>query len=193
MNLLDERMPDKVNAHFVFSIKCLFKGEDNQHPVHVATDELNPFLTPGPELGRDIIDDLEASTLESLCKSEIEVWKVDEDDEVGLSLDCQLYQASEHSNESRECEDNFSESRHRDCFGRVVGLEAERPHCRAPYAIGFMAPSFVEFFNQLRAVEVSRSFACNHHDAERTLLFAHNVRPITSRKPASPIAMAGVG
>ena len=78
-----EGMADEFGFDAALAIELLFEGEDDEHAVDVALDELDAVLLPGPELRADEEDDGNAEAVEFLGELEVDVGEVDEDGDGG--------------------------------------------------------------------------------------------------------------
>ncbi len=76
---VEEGMAGIGDGNPVLPVKGLFKGKDDEHVVHKATDSSDPSLSPGPELGTYVIVDPHPAGLEGPGQEKVEVGKVDKD------------------------------------------------------------------------------------------------------------------
>src|SRR5690348_12106223 len=76
-------MTDEFGLHAAVAIEEFFKGEDDEHPVHVSLHITDAVLLPGPELRRDEVEDGDSGGTEMLGERKVHVGEVDEDGEVG--------------------------------------------------------------------------------------------------------------
>ena len=80
---LDERVADERDGHARLAVERLLEREDHEHAVDGLPDLLEPAAPPGPDLGRDVVDDRDSAPLQLAREAQIEVGVVDEDGEVG--------------------------------------------------------------------------------------------------------------
>ena len=79
-------MSDKGDVHPGIPVEFFLEGEDDGHPIHGFPDRLDPALPPGPHLGTDIVENLDAVLPGGAGEREVEIRVIDQDDEVGLLL-----------------------------------------------------------------------------------------------------------
>src|SRR4030095_1948125 len=79
-------MPDETHADPFFFIERNFEWKDDRHPIDGAGNPANPPASPSPHLRADII---KYRHLQLLCQSrqaEVELGKINQDEEIGPLL-----------------------------------------------------------------------------------------------------------
>ena len=62
-------MPDKIHPDVAPGVKILLKAEQDQHFVHIFLDLFDAVGFPCPDLGTDIIDDLDIALFDFFGQS----------------------------------------------------------------------------------------------------------------------------
>ena len=107
--LLDERMSDVGHRHVVRFVELFLEREDDEHPVDVLRDVPHSPPPPGPELRRDVVDDVQPQLLAALGQAQVELGIVDEEDDVRTFaldlLDDLIEDAPEHRQMAEDVEE----------------------------------------------------------------------------------------
>ena len=75
-------MTDPLDIDACCLIEGNFKGEEDDHFLHPLGDQLDSLRPPGPHLGTDIVEDRNPFPMGNLGQTEIEIGKVDQDDQI---------------------------------------------------------------------------------------------------------------
>ena len=79
---IHERVPQELHVDPGLSIDVHLKGKNHDHLVDKPRQRLDPAPAPRPHLRADIVKDRNARFAGGPRHSEVEVWKIDENDEV---------------------------------------------------------------------------------------------------------------
>src|SRR5690606_10615357 len=79
-----ERMADKAGVHAIAGVDWGFHWKQAEHAIGDAAHALRAFATPGPYGRAHIVDRAHAGALQPPFHAEIEVGRVDADENVGL-------------------------------------------------------------------------------------------------------------
>ena len=165
---IDERMPDEFHGHAFPSIQLLFERKDHQHPADEPLHRLHAAGAPRPELRADVVDHRNAETMERCHQAEVEVGKVDRDEDVRPSLACDAGQAPQHRERSRQHADRFRQPCDRDAL--EVANEPDTRRCETLTAEaedvgGRIAAK--DLGGQRSGVQITGRLAARDHDAHR--------------------------
>jgi hypothetical protein len=80
---VDQRMPDELDRHTGALVDLRLEREDRQHQRREAAHRGQPSLAPRPQLRRDVVDHRHAGGVQRRGEAEVEVGKVDRDEDVG--------------------------------------------------------------------------------------------------------------
>ena len=69
---IEKRMPHVVHLHTSVGVVFLLKRQDDHHLVHIFLDLLDAVFLPSPDLGRDVIANLDTIFLGELGNAEVE-------------------------------------------------------------------------------------------------------------------------
>ena len=83
---VEERMADPLDRHAGITIDALLEFEDHQDAVGDAAHRLHAPRTPGPELRADVVDDRHPELAQGAGEREVEVGKIDGDEDVWTFL-----------------------------------------------------------------------------------------------------------
>ena len=83
---LEQRMPDERHRHARRFVERRLERKDHQHAIGDALHRLQPAAAPGPELRADVVHDGHAALVQRARGKEIEIGKVDRDEDVGRRL-----------------------------------------------------------------------------------------------------------
>ena len=79
---IDEGVTHPLHIHPCGFIERDLKREEDDHLLHPPGDQLYPSGPPGPYLGTDIVEDRNSSLMSDFGQSEVEIRKIDQNDEV---------------------------------------------------------------------------------------------------------------
>ena len=80
---VDQRVPDELDGHGGSLVDLRLEREDRQDQRHEAAHRVQPSFAPGPQLRRDVVDHRHAGGVQRRAEAEVEVGKVDRDEDVG--------------------------------------------------------------------------------------------------------------
>src|SRR5688572_31018720 len=72
-------MADERDRHARLAVERLLEREDHEQPRDGLADAVDSALAPGPDLGRDEVDDADAAAVQLAREPQVEVRIVDED------------------------------------------------------------------------------------------------------------------
>ncbi len=98
--------------HFVvpFLIELFFKGKDDQHFVDVLADLADAVFLPGPDLGRDIINDTQPLPAGPFGDTHIKAGVVYQDEGVGAVLEDIPFAEVDIAEDGPEVHQHFGEA-----------------------------------------------------------------------------------
>ncbi len=85
-NHVEERVPDPLHGDPCLAVESLLERENDQDLVRDDPHGLHASWPPGPELRADVVHDGDPELPERACQPEVEVRKVDRDEDVGPFL-----------------------------------------------------------------------------------------------------------
>ena len=106
-------MADPFDRDIRAAIDFLLEGEDDQHAIGDALHGLHPPRPPRPQLRTDVVHDRDAQPPHRLREMEVEVGRVDGDEDVGLLRFGVRDQAPIDGIRARKNARNFQESGNR--------------------------------------------------------------------------------
>ena len=124
-NLIRQRMPDELRAHAVLAVELRLERQQAQHEVHDCADGAHAPLPPGPHLRTHVLNRAQALVLQLLREPQIEVRRVDADEDVRPPRAGTRAQRSPRRRSSRgRCVQHFDEPHDREL---VRGAQASQP------------------------------------------------------------------
>src|SRR5205085_1962345 len=77
---IKERVADETGLDAALQEERLLEGQEAEHKVGAAAEFVDPPAAPGPDLGRDEMDDLDAAALGDLGDREVRARRIDRDE-----------------------------------------------------------------------------------------------------------------
>ena len=97
----------------VLSYWSVLEGEDHEHTIDLRLHRLHPSGTPRPQLRADVVDDRDAEPAHRGHEPEIEVGKIDRDEDVRSPRPRFVGEAPEHRVRARQDAERLGETGHR--------------------------------------------------------------------------------
>ncbi len=161
-------MADEFGFHAALAIERLLEGEDHEHAVDVALDELDAVFLPGPELRADEEEDRDAEAMELFGELEVDVGEVDEDGERGAALADGVLETAKFVIDAGQVADDFGDAHDRHVFSADDAIEAGIDHALAAHANSHCVAAGPQALLQLRkehgAIGFAAGFASRDED-----------------------------
>ena len=112
--------PTNRHVHARLPVQGHFKGKHDDHRLDQPGDRLDPALAPCPDLRTDVIKDRDAELSRRLPEHDIEIGKIDQDEEVRPFLAKETLQPGKHPVDHAEMGDHLGDAHHGDfgCIGQ---------------------------------------------------------------------------
>ena len=167
-HFIQKRMAHEGDVHAVLPVKFLLEGEDDGHPVHGLTDGVDPPLSPGPDLGADVVEDLDPVFPGGAGEREIEIRVIDQDEQIRRSaFQRGLQAAHDPEDHLRACRSPRSIPR-RPCRPRRPAVRPPRPASDSPHPReGKLRIEPEHIPDQVSAVQVAGGLSGDDHDLPR--------------------------
>src|SRR5437868_12921369 len=105
-------MPDKLCWNATFAVKLLLERKDHQHFVDILAYQFDARRPPRPQLRADVVDHWNATLVEFLGETKVEVGKVDEHCDVGTATFCFTNHFAKSAIDAGQMFDDLSQTDH---------------------------------------------------------------------------------
>ena len=128
----------------------------------------HPLAAPGPDRRTDKVDGLDAGFAQPLLEAEIEVGRVDADEDRGPVTQQAITQLTADSQQLRQAPDRVDIAEHRETLMRPPGVQPLSDELGATNAEGLqIGPTGFQALQQQTTEEVARSFTCDQRQPQR--------------------------
>ena len=157
-------MPDEGDRDPGLLVEGDLEGEEDRHHVDHAPDPGDAPASPGPHLRGDEVEDLHPLALGELGEPQVEVWVVDQDQQVGGGVAELLLEDVETFDDDREMGDHLDESHDSHDVGVHEGLDPRPSHAVPAHAekAGFGGQG-AYFIRDARTVHLAGSLTGDDH------------------------------
>ena len=76
-----------MHVHAVFGVEILLERQNDHHFIDIALDLLDAAFLPRPNLGRDVVNDLDMVLFGEFGDAQVEAWKIDQHEHVGFPVE----------------------------------------------------------------------------------------------------------
>ena len=126
-----ERMADEARIDAMPRIDRRLHRKQAEHAVGARADRARAFLAPGPDRRADVMHRADARVLEPAFEAEVEVGRVDADEDIRAATRAGAGAASRRSaQQARQVRQHFGQAHHREFGGVVPGIQSGRAHAR---------------------------------------------------------------
>src|SRR5215216_320064 len=129
--MIDQWMSDIVAADTQSAEKRLLKGQNNGQPVHGSRETAGSFWSPGPELRRDVVQDLGSVPVRRFRYPEVETGIIHQNREIVAPDPEVLLERSQEVIVGPDFGDHFDYPERGQSFHRIAYSGARFLHVRA--------------------------------------------------------------
>jgi hypothetical protein len=157
-----------LDIHPSFPINGNLKREKDDHLLHPSADLFHPAGPPGPNLGADVVENRDIPTVSSLCQPEVEVRKVDEDDQVRPLPVQGLLQYLEGLEDRSDFGKDFGDPYDGEGSGGIEEFHPRPFESFSSHAKKLdLRIEAMDCLDEMSAVKVSGDFSCDHKNLLR--------------------------
>ena len=159
-HLVRQRMTDEFGPDRVARVERRLEGQQAQHQVAGARDATDPPLAPRPDLRAHVLHGLDARRAQPRAQAEVELGRVDTDEDVGPPGREFAAQAAAQPQQPRQVPEHFRKAHDREFMRVGERLATRGPHGRSAHPThGKARATRAQLSDQRRPELVARSLA----------------------------------
>ncbi|MNF31712.1 hypothetical protein D3C84_124800 [compost metagenome] len=166
-NRIGQWMTDETHRHLMGVVELRLERKQGQHQVAGVTNLQHAFLPPGPDGGTDVVHGLDPGTAQFEFEAQVEIRRIDADEQVRFGVDQGLEQASASRQQLRQAAEHFDQAHHRQALHGEIGTQALGLHERAADTDELdLWMTGLQGLHQAGTENVAGGFACHQRDAQ---------------------------